>query len=155
MKNDKKNEHFLASNAIDFGKKAWKILNNRLYLEEKKHIIMQKLDGPLKGLARVSIYNSNFLLRHNTEFSILKSNIYISYFLIPNFFFHFVKLVEFQTVLGGHLSPARIWHIDMIYRLASRISNIYCALVYFRNLKILILNVHSFWKAFDINFDME
>ena len=55
-----KNEHFLASNAIDFGKKAWKILNNRLYLEEKKHIIMQKLDGPLKGLARVSIYNSNF-----------------------------------------------------------------------------------------------
>ena len=36
MKNDKKNEHFLASNAIDFGKKASKILNNRLYLEEKK-----------------------------------------------------------------------------------------------------------------------
>ena len=56
----KKNEHFLASNAIDFGKKTWKILNNRLYLEEKKHIIMQKLDGPLKSLARVSIYNSNF-----------------------------------------------------------------------------------------------
>ena len=39
---------------------AWKFLNNRLYVEEKKHIIMQKLDGPLKDLARISIYNSNF-----------------------------------------------------------------------------------------------
>ena len=28
--------------------------------KKKKHIIMQKLDGPLKDLARVSIYNSNF-----------------------------------------------------------------------------------------------
>ena len=37
-KTAKKNEHFLASNAIDFGKKAWKILNNRLYVEEKKNI---------------------------------------------------------------------------------------------------------------------
>ena len=50
------NEHFLASNEIDFGKKASKILNNHLYLK-KKHIIMQKLDGPLKGLGRVSICN--------------------------------------------------------------------------------------------------
>ena len=83
---------------------------------------MQKLDGPLKGLARVSIYNSDFLLRHNTEFSILKSNIYISYFLIPNFFFHFVKRLEFQSVLDGHLSPAWIWLIDMICRLATGIS---------------------------------
>ena len=128
-----------------------------LVFRRKKHIIMQKLDGPLKGLARVLIYNSNFLLRHNTEFSILKSNIYISYFLIPNFFFHFVKLVEFQTVLDRHLSPAMIWHIDMIYRLASGISDIYCAVVYFRNVKIFIWNVHSFWKTFDItsNVDME
>ena len=37
MKNDKKNQHFLASNAIDFGKKTWKILNNRLYLEKKTY----------------------------------------------------------------------------------------------------------------------
>ena len=37
-KRQKKNEHFLASNAIDFGKKAWKIFNNRLYVEEKKNI---------------------------------------------------------------------------------------------------------------------
>ena len=55
-----KNEHFLTSNAIDIGKKAWKILNNRLYWKKEKHIIMQKLDGPLKSLAHVSIYNSNF-----------------------------------------------------------------------------------------------
>ena len=44
-----KNENFPASNAIDFGKKASKILKIHLYLK-KKHIIMQKLDGPLKSL---------------------------------------------------------------------------------------------------------
>ena len=50
------NEHFPASNAIDFGKKASKILNNHLYLI-KKHIIMQKLDGPLKSLGRNLQFN--------------------------------------------------------------------------------------------------
>ena len=54
------NEYFLRSNTIDFGKKSSKLLNNRLHLVKTKHIIMQKLDGPLKSLARVSIYNSNF-----------------------------------------------------------------------------------------------
>ena len=54
------NEYFLRSNTIDFGKKSSKLLNNRLHLAKTKHIIMQKLDGPLKSLARVSIYNSNF-----------------------------------------------------------------------------------------------
>ena len=37
-KTTKKNEHFLASNAIDFGEKASKILNNRLYFRRKKNI---------------------------------------------------------------------------------------------------------------------
>ena len=58
MKNDQNNEHFLASNAIDFG--GMKIFEQSLVCRRKKHIIMQKLDGPLKDLARVSIYNSNF-----------------------------------------------------------------------------------------------
>ena len=58
-KRPKKNEHFLASNAIDFG--GMKIFEQSLVCRrKKKHIIMQKLDGPLKDLARVSIYNSNF-----------------------------------------------------------------------------------------------
>ena len=49
------NEHFLTSNIIDFGEKASKILNNRLHLAKTKQIIVQKLDGSLKGLGHVSI----------------------------------------------------------------------------------------------------
>ena len=49
------NEYFLTSNTIDFGEKTSKLLNNLLHLPKTKHIIMQQLDGPLKGLGCVSI----------------------------------------------------------------------------------------------------
>ena len=51
------NEYFQRSNTIDFGKKSSKLLNNRLHLVKTKHIIMQKLDGPLKDSGCMSVCN--------------------------------------------------------------------------------------------------
>ena len=83
---------------------------------------MQKLDGPLKGLGRVPMCNLTFAKAQWEILYIKNPNTYISYFLIPNFFFHFVELLEFQsvgrTVKSGKDMP--YWY--MIYRLASGIS---------------------------------
>ena len=54
------NEYFLRSNTIAFGKKSSKLLNNRLHLARTKHIIMQKLHGPLKDSGCMSVCNQTF-----------------------------------------------------------------------------------------------
>ena len=100
------NEYFLRSNTIEFGKKSSKLLNNRLHLAKTKHIIMEKLDDPLKGVDLVSISNLTFAKAQWGILYIKNPNIYIIHFLIPHFFFHFVELLEFQSVLDGHLSLA-------------------------------------------------
>ena len=67
-----------------------------------------------------------------------------------------VTRLEFQSVVDGHLSPAWIWHIDMICRLATGISYLMCnySFSYFKNFNFecnfFLKNVwYCFWCVVD------
>ena len=100
------NDYFLTSNTIDFGEKSSKSLpvNNRLHLAKVKHIIEQKLEGPLKDLGRISVCN----------LSLTNPNMYISNFLIPNCFFLFFS---FRKTLRTSVGVGRTFKSgkDMTY----------------------------------------
>ena len=82
-----------------------------LVFRRKKHIIMQKLDGPLKGLARVSIYNSNFFAK--AQYGILYIKVEYSYQLLPysELLFSFRKTRRIPDSVGRTFKSGK----DMTY----------------------------------------
>ena len=74
---------------------------------------------------------------------------------------HFLKRISeitFQMSVSGRrqnlLFFSEFLNRNLVSQVVFLIYSIYCALVYFFNLKTLILNT-SFWKKFDINFDTQ